>query len=87
MPLVDTGEAYAALQDAAALGVSYLTAYSFELLQERAIILGRPRSMIDLSGELLGAVDSALDDMININRMTGDDMIEMPVGRRIVYYV
>lgn len=85
--LVDTGESYAAMQNAAALSVGYLTAYSFELIQERRIVLGRARTIIELAGELFGEVDAQLDRLIGTNRLTGDDLVELPVGREIVYYV
>ena len=87
MQLVDTGESYAAMQNAAALAVGYLTAYSFELIQERRIVLGRARTIIELAGELFGEVDAQLDRLIDTNKLTGDDLVELPAGREIVYYV
>jgi hypothetical protein len=87
MPLVDTGESYAALQNAGALAAGYLIEYSFSLIQERRIVLGRPRTIIDLAGQLYGSVDDKLDAMIDVNGLSGDEIVELPAGREIVYYV
>ncbi len=87
MPLVDTGESYAALQNAGALASGYLVEYSFSLIQERRIVLGRARTIIDLAGQLYGTVDDKLDAMIDINGFTGDEIVEIPAGREVVYYV
>jgi len=87
LAVVDTGEAYQQLQDAVALAAGYLVELSFTLKQERAITLTRPRTVIDLAAELYGEVDGKLDFLITSNNLTGDEIIELPRGRRIVYYV
>lgn len=87
MQLVDTGESYAALQNAGALASGYLVEYSFSLIQERRLVLGRARTIIDLAGQLYGTVDDKLDAMIDTNGLSGDEIIEVPAGREIVYYV
>lgn len=83
---IDTGEAYQALLTAAALAAGYLVEASFSLLPERAIVLTRARTIVDLAAELYGSVDDKLDLLISTNNLTGDEILELPKGRRIVYY-
>lgn len=83
---IDTGEGYQSLQETVALAVGFLVEISFSLVPERAVVLDRPRSIIDLSAELYGSVDDKLDFLISTNRLTGSDILELPRGRRIVYY-
>ena len=84
---VDTGGAYQPLQEAVALCAGFLVSISFTLRQERRIVLDRARTIVDLSAELYGAVDSELDFLINSNNLTGSEILELPAGREIVYYV
>lgn len=84
---VDTGESYQALQKAVALTAGYLVEISFTLKLERRLVLDRARTIIDLSAELYGAVDDKLDFLINSNNLTGSEILEIPRGREIVYYV
>lgn len=83
---IDTGEAYQALQEATALTAGFLVEISFDLLAERAIVLDRPRTIIDLSAELYGEVDARLDFMITSNNLSGSEILELPAGKTIVYY-
>lgn len=83
---IDTGEGYQALQEAVALGVGFLVEISFSLVPERAVILDRPRNIIELVAELYGSVDDRLDFFISTNKLTGSGILEIPRGRRIVYY-
>lgn len=85
--LVDTGEAYQKLQQSIALTSGFLIQISFSLAQERIITLDRQRTIIDLTAELYGVVDSKLDFLINTNNLNGDEIIELPAGRVIKYYV
>lgn len=82
----DTGESYQKLQEAVTLTAGYLVEISFTLKQERRIVLDRARTIIDLSAELYGSVDDKLDFMISTNDLTGDEILELPRGREIVYY-
>lgn len=84
---IDTGEAYQALQDAVALTAGFLVFISFSLKQERRIVLDRARTIIDLAAELYGEVDGQLDFLISTNSLTGSEILELPAGREIVYYV
>lgn len=84
---IDTGAAYQKLQEAVAINVGFLVEISFSLKQERLIVLDRDRTMIDLSAELYGAVDSELDFLISSNDFPGDYFFEIPAGTEIKYYV
>lgn len=83
---IDTGEDYQALQETVALAVGFLVEISFSLVPERAIVLDRPRSIIDLCAEIYGSVDDRLDFLISTNSLTGSEILELPRGRRVVYY-
>lgn len=83
---IDPGEGYQALQETVAVAVGFLVEISFSLVPERAIVLDRPRNIIELAAEIYGEVDSRLDFLISTNKLTGSGIIELPRGRRIVYY-
>ena len=84
---VDTGGSYQALQSAVALTAGFLVDLSFSLAQERRIVLDRDRTIIDLCAELYGSVDDQLDFLINSNALTGSEILELPKGKEIVYFV
>lgn len=84
---IDTGEAYQKLQESVALCAGFLVEISFSLKQERSIILDRARTIVDLAAELYGEVDEQLDFLINTNNLSGSEILELPKGREIVYYV
>lgn len=84
---IDTGGAYQLLQEAVALAAGFLVEISFTLKQERSLVLSRPRTIIDLVAELYGSVDDQLDFFIDSNNLTGSEILEIPRGREIVYYV
>jgi prophage DNA circulation protein len=84
---IDTGEGYQALQEVVALAIGYLVEISFSLVPERALVLDRPRALIELCAELYGSVaDERIDFLISTNRLTGSEILELPRGRRVVYY-
>jgi hypothetical protein len=84
---IDTGEGYQAVQEATALAVGYLVEISFSLVPERAVVLARPRGLIELCAELYGSVaDDRLDFLIATNQLTGSQILELPRGKRVVYY-
>ena len=85
--VLDTGEAYQQLQEAVAIAVGFLTDISFDLKQERTLVLDRDRTIIDLVAELYGSVDDQLDFFINSNSLTGSEILELPKGRTVRYYV
>ncbi len=84
---IDTGLSYQQLQEAVALTAGFLVQISFNLKQERSIILDRNRTIIDLVAELYGTVDDELDFFITSNTLTGSEILELPAGRELVYYV
>lgn len=85
--LLDTGEAYAPLERAWSLTAGFLIRLSFSARQERVLVLGEPRNFVDLCGELYGVLDASFDFFILTNDLTGDEIYELPRGRRIRYYV
>jgi prophage DNA circulation protein len=83
---LDTGGAYQAIKHAAALAAGMLVQTSFALVPERSITLDRARTLLDLAAELYGAVDSKLDFLIDTNNLTGSEILELPAGKKILYY-
>jgi hypothetical protein len=84
---IDTGGSWQATQQVIAEAAGILVELSFNLAQERSIVIAAPRSIIDLSYELYGVVDEKLDNIINDNSLSGDEIIELPRGKEVVYYV
>jgi prophage DNA circulation protein len=86
--LIDTGEAYQQLQEAVAVAAGFLVEISFSLRQERRVVLGRNRTIIDLAAEIYKSVDDeTLNFLINTNELTGSEILELPKGREIVFYI
>lgn len=84
---VDTGGSYQKLQEAVALTAGFLVEISFTLKQERRVTLTRNRTIIDLVAEFYNSVDDQLDFFITSNDLSGSEILEVPKGREIVYYV
>jgi len=84
---IDTGSAYQQLQEAVAITAGFLVDISFTLKQESRIVLDRNRTIIDLVAELYGTVDDQLDFFITSNNLSGSEILELPAGREIKYYV
>lgn len=84
---IDTGSAYQQFQEAVALTAGFLVEISFSLKQERSIRLNRNRTIIDVAAELYGEVDPQLDFLITSNGLTGSEILELPKGKEIVYFV
>lgn len=86
--LTDTGEAYQAVQKAVAQAAGYLVESSFSLVPERRIVLDRARTILDVCGQLYGSTSNdRIDFLINSNSLSGDEILELPRGRVISYYV
>ncbi len=84
---IDTGEAFQQLQRLVALASGRLVEISFTLFPERHITLDRGRALLDVLGELYARVDNdAIDYLINTNDLTGDEILELPRGKRVAYY-
>jgi len=86
LDLIDSGLVYQQLIDAVGLAGGFLVELSFSLKQERAVVLVRPRTAIDLVAEFYGVVDARLDFFIVTNDLVGEELLEIPAGRRVVYY-
>lgn len=84
---LDTGAEYQQLQEAVALAAGFLVELSFDLREERRLVLTRNRTIIDLVAELYGSVDDQLDFFIVSNNLTPSEILELPQGREVVYYV
>lgn len=83
----DTGDAYQQVLEAVSSSVAFLVETSYSLRQERRIILNRTRTPVDLCGELYNALGTDLDLLIKSNDLSGSEIIEIPKGREIVYYI
>ena len=84
---IDTGGAYQQLLEAVALTAGFLVEISFTLKQERRLILDQAVTIIDLVAKLYGSIDENLDFFISSNNLSGSEILELPAGREIVYYV
>jgi predicted RNA-binding protein Jag len=66
----------------------YLLKLCMNLKQERRITTTQVWDIVTLCYKLYsGKVDDYLDFFIDTNELTGDELINIPVGREIVYYV
>jgi hypothetical protein len=85
--VVDDGRAWAAASNTIYLCAGYLVSIAFTLATERTMVLDRPRTIIDLAGELYGDVShERIDFLIESNDLTGSEIIELPRGHEIVWY-
>ncbi|MCK5612869.1 DNA circularization N-terminal domain-containing protein [Candidatus Pacearchaeota archaeon] len=87
LELIDTGEIYQIVNNASIISAARLVEISFSLLQERFTIIDRPRTFVDLCAELYGELDPKYDFIINSNNLTGSEILELPLGKEIKYYV
>lgn len=87
LELVDASASYQRLQEATAMAAEFLVSSSFNLKKERVIVLERPRTIIDLSAQIYGSVDDMLDTLIDTNHLSGSEILELPMGKEIKYYV
>lgn len=83
---VDDGSSWQATQDLLATVAGALVDQSFDLAAERVLVLTSDRSIIDVCFEVYGSVDDKLDALMADNDLSGDEIVELPRGRRIVYY-
>jgi len=60
---------------------------SFSLPIKRSIILPNSRTILDLAFEFYGNVDDiTLDYLILTNCLSGNEIIEVPRGKEVVFY-
>lgn len=83
---VDSGAGWQATQQAVATAAGALVDISFGLQRQRVYVADRPRNIVELAYQLYGEVDSRLDELINNNNLSGDEIIEIPRGREVIYY-
>ena len=85
--VVDDGKAWGAASNTIYLCAGYLVSLAFSLETERTMVLDRPRTIIDLAGELYGDVsDERLSFLISSNDLCGCEILELPRGKEIVWY-
>lgn len=85
---IDTGESYQQLLEAVGLAAGFLVQISFSLKQEKRFVTVRARNVIELCAELYGSIDDeSINFFIDSNAFTGSEIIEIPRGREVVYYV
>lgn len=83
----DTAGAIEALQRAVGLGAGFLIQLSFQLPREQRFELGGPRTFLDVCWEVNGTIENdALDFFIKSNNLSGDEILELPTGKEIIYY-
>ena len=69
------------------LSLGYLFNIAFNTKQERNLIVEKDTNPVVLAFRFYGAGDDALDDFINENELSLNEMIQIPKGRRVVWYV
>lgn len=82
----DIGSDYAELLEQTAAGAAEILRGSFNLAQERAVILDRDKTIVELTYQFY-QTEEKLDQLINTNQLTGSEILLVPRGRRLVYYV
>lgn len=84
---IDGGASYQALYRVVTLLAGYLVDTSFTLAPERSLVLDRARTIVDLCAQLYGDVSNdRLDFLITSNGLNGNEILELPKGKRVVYY-
>jgi hypothetical protein len=68
------------------LGVRYLLDAFYDLRIEKVFYLSVPSTPIRLAIENYGNAEQGLDTIIDTNELTGDELIWLPAGKRIVVY-
>ncbi len=85
---VDSGEGYSALLQTIASSVQVMQEAAFNLPMTRIVKLGRDRQVIELLAELYGAKGFyRIDEFINDNHLNADEIVLIPMGREVRYYV
>ena len=85
---IDNSDSYEKLLNVVSYSLQALVETSFTLPTTRIITLGRDRQIIELLCELYGADGfTHMDEFINDNKLTADEIVCIPMGREIRYYV
>lgn len=85
--VVDDGTDISAYTTAMTNVMDSILQIMMDLPQQRAIILDRNRTIIDLAAEIYGQIDEKLDELIYQNNIIGLELFELKRGRKIVYLV
>ncbi|MDO5773261.1 MAG: DNA circularization N-terminal domain-containing protein [Spirochaetales bacterium] len=84
---VDTGETYEKLLNVVTYSLRSLEETSFNLPVTRIITLDRDRQLFELLAELYGKDGfNKQDQFINDNKLTADEIVLIPMGRKVRYY-
>jgi hypothetical protein len=85
---IDNGAAFQELQQAVTRTVGFLITQSLQLRQEVEVTLDRERALMELVADLYQTEpDGELDFFIESNALTADEVILIPKGRRIVFFL
>ena len=85
---IDTGDCYEKVLNVVTLSLKALEETAFNLPVMRIIILDRDRQLFELLAELYGADGfNRQDQFINDNKLTADEIVLIPMGREVRYYV
>ena len=82
----DNSEIYDKTLSMVSLTAAYLIEISFSLIPEKRVTLEESRAVIELCIELYGDLE-LLDFFITSNDFTVNEILEIPRGREIVYYI
>lgn len=86
LAIIDTGSVYQQVINAISTAAGFLVEISFSLKQERSVILVAPMTPIELEARFYRTIDENLDFLINSNAFVGEELLEVPIGRSVVYY-
>lgn len=85
--LVDTSDSAAALDDVVAAAIDLLVASALDLPISKTTTLTETRGSLELCAELYGSVEAEVyENFIRTNRFTGQEILEIPAGRKVVSY-
>lgn len=82
----DLGRSYGLLLDVTATTAGNVIRQAFNLAQARRIVTDRPRMIVDLAFEFYKDPEQ-VDRVINENGLTGSEILTVPGGRELVYFV
>ena len=85
---IDTGDTYEKLLNVVVYSLKTLEEAAFNLPVTRIIALDRDRQLFELLAELYGKDGfNRQDQFINDNKLTADEIVLLPMGREVRYYV
>ena len=74
------------MRDVVFMSLRMMLNQSFNLDTRKIIKLGRDRQLVELLYELYGNLDR-VDEFIIDNKITYNELIILPMGREVAYYV